>query len=136
MTEQESVNMETQRKLAMQDAKFAMFMQELQQQREDIRRIQAKHDADMRDAQIRHDADMRAAQAKHDADMRDAQAKHDADMLAAREKHDADMREAQAKHNDDMKAISKQLHDNFVQTLLGVGGMIVALGALLITTLK
>ena len=114
MTEQEQINMETQRQLAMQDAKFAMFMQELQQQREDIRRIQAKHDADMRDAQARHDADMRDAQARHDADMRDAQ----------------------AKHNADMKAISKQLHDNFVQTLLGVGGMIVALGALLITTLK
>ena len=92
MTEQESINMETQRQLAMQDAKFAMFMQELQQQREDIRRIQAKHDADMRDAQARHDADM--------------------------------------------KGLSKQLHDNFVQTLLGVGGMIVALGALILTSLK
>ena len=92
MTEQEQINMETQRQLAMQDAKFAMFMQELQQQREDIRRIQAKHDADMRDAQARHDADM--------------------------------------------KGLSKQLHDNFVQTLLGVGGMIVALGALILTSLK
>ena len=33
-------------------------------------------------------------------------------------------------------ALSKQIHDNFVQTMIGVGGMIIALGALLITALK
>ena len=39
MTEQEKINADVQMKLAMQDAKFAVFMQELQQQREDIREI-------------------------------------------------------------------------------------------------
>ena len=33
-------------------------------------------------------------------------------------------------------ALSKQIHDNFIQTMIGVGGMIIALGALLITALK
>ena len=46
-------------KLAMQDAKFAVFMEELKQQREDIRRAQEKHDADMREFREKHDADMR-----------------------------------------------------------------------------
>jgi len=59
MTEQEKINFETQKQLAMQDAKFAMFMHELQQQREDIRRAQEKHDADMRAAQTKHDADIK-----------------------------------------------------------------------------
>lgn len=59
MTEQEKINFETQKQLAMQDAKFAMFMHELQQQREDIRRAQEKHDADMKAAQTKHDADIK-----------------------------------------------------------------------------
>ena len=33
-------------------------------------------------------------------------------------------------------ALTKQIHDNFIQTMIGVGGMIVALGALIITALK
>lgn len=44
MTEQERINAETQTKLALQDAKFAIFMQELQQQREVIRQINARID--------------------------------------------------------------------------------------------
>ena len=45
MTEQEKINSEVQMKLAMQDAKFAMFMNELKEQREDIRRLNEKIDA-------------------------------------------------------------------------------------------
>ncbi len=45
MTEQEKFNAEVQTKLALQDAKFAIFMQELQQQREDIRQINARIDS-------------------------------------------------------------------------------------------
>ena len=45
MTEQEKINSETQMKLALQDAKFAVFMQELKEQREDIRRINEKIDS-------------------------------------------------------------------------------------------
>ena len=45
MTEQEKFNAEVQTNLALQDAKFAIFMQELQQQREDIRQINARIDS-------------------------------------------------------------------------------------------
>ena len=45
MTEQEKINSEVQMKLALQDAKFAIFMNELQQQREDIRQINARIDS-------------------------------------------------------------------------------------------
>ena len=44
MTEQEKINSETNLKLALQDAKFAIFMEELKQQREDMRRINEKID--------------------------------------------------------------------------------------------
>ena len=45
MTEQEKINSETQMKLALQDAKFAVFMEELKQQREDIRQLNTKIDS-------------------------------------------------------------------------------------------
>ena len=54
MTEQEKVNTEVQTKLATQDAKFAMFMQELKEQREDMRRLQERQDA----MQAKHEAEM------------------------------------------------------------------------------
>ena len=46
MTEQEKFNAEVQIRLTRQDAKFELFMHELQQQREDIRRLQDRQDAD------------------------------------------------------------------------------------------
>ena len=49
MTEQEKFNAEVQIRLAKQDAKFELFMHELQQQREDIRHAQAQHNADMKE---------------------------------------------------------------------------------------
>ncbi len=45
MTEQEKINSETNLKLALQDAKFAIFMEELKQQREDMRRMNEKIDS-------------------------------------------------------------------------------------------
>ena len=45
MTEQEKINFETNLKLAIQDAKFAVYMQELKEQREDIRQINARIDS-------------------------------------------------------------------------------------------
>lgn len=45
MTEQDKINSEVQMKLALQDAKFAIFMDELKEQREDIRRINEKIDS-------------------------------------------------------------------------------------------
>ena len=45
MTEQEKINSEVQMKLALQDAKFAIFMEELKEQREDIRQLNARIDS-------------------------------------------------------------------------------------------
>ena len=77
MNDQERINSETNLKLAIQDAKFAIFMQELKEQREDIRRLNTKIDS-----------------------------------------------------------IGNQIHDTWRQTMLGVGGMIIAVGALLFAALK
>ena len=77
MTEQEKINNETALKLAVQDAKFAVFMEELKEQREDIRRL-----------------------------------------------------------NNKLDSIGRQINDTWRQTMLGVGGMIIALGALMFAALK
>ena len=53
MTEQERINNEVQMKLAMQDAKFNQFMQEMRdrdnQRAEDMREIRQKQEADMKE---------------------------------------------------------------------------------------
>ena len=53
MTEQERINTEVQTKLALQDAKFNMFMQEMRdrdnQRAEEIRELRQKQEADMKE---------------------------------------------------------------------------------------
>lgn len=88
MTDQEKINSETNLKLAIQDAKFAIFMQELKEQREDIRRLNERQDADRKSLE------------------------------------------------EKMNSVVNQIHDTWRQTMLGVGGMIIALGALLFAALK
>lgn len=88
MTEQEKINTETTLKLAVQDAKFAVFMNELKEQREDIRRLNE-----------RQDEDRKALGAKIDG-------------------------------------LTKQLHSNFVQTMIGVGAIMAAIGGLIIAAVK
>lgn len=77
MTEQDKINAELRLKTNLQDVRFSMTMQEVREQREDIRRL-----------------------------------------------------------NDKMDSIKNQINDTWRQTMLGVGGMIIALAALLITALK
>lgn len=88
MTDQEKINSETNLKLAIQDAKFAVFMQELKEQREDIRRLNERQDVDRKSLE------------------------------------------------EKINALGNQIHDTWRQTMLGVGGMIIALGALLFAALK
>ena len=56
MTEQERINNEVQTKLAMQDAKFNAFMQEMRdrdnQRAEDIREIRQKQESDMKEIRL------------------------------------------------------------------------------------
>ena len=66
MTEQERINQSLQRQIDAQNAridnvltKVDMMIAEAQQQREDMRRAQEKHDADMKDMREKHNADMR-----------------------------------------------------------------------------
>ena len=99
MTEQEKINENLQRQIDAQTAridnvlaKVDMLVVESQQQREDIRR---------------------------------AQEKHDAEMHAMNEKCDLTYRE-----------LTQQLHTNFVQTMIGVGAIMAAIGGLIIATLK
>ena len=88
MNDQERINSETNLKLAIQDAKFAIFMQELKEQREDIRRLNERQDLDRKSLEQK------------------------------------------------MDSLTNQIHDTWRQTMLGVGGMIIAVGALLFAALK
>ena len=84
-------------------AKVDMVIGEIQQQREDMRRLQDRQDA---------------AQAKHDTEM-----------------HEMNQRFYE-KVDSINKEFAKELHSNFVQTMIGVGAMIVVLGGILIAALK
>ena len=103
MTEQERINSEVQRQIDAQNAridnvltKVEMLVIESQQQREDIRRLQDKHETEM------HEMNQRFY-----------------------DKVDANHKE-----------FTKELHSNFIQTMLGVGAIMAAIGGLIIATLK
>ena len=66
MTDQEKFNAELQMKTTLQEAKFNMLVNELKEQREDIRRTQDRHDADIKAIQDRQDADRKALEDKID----------------------------------------------------------------------
>ena len=84
-------------------AKVDMLVIESQQQREDIRRAQEKHDADIKEM------NRRFYQKFDDMDK---------------------------KNDDNAKEFTKQLHSNFVQTMIGVGAIMAAIGGLIIAALK
>ncbi|MBQ3335920.1 MAG: hypothetical protein IJG80_00775 [Selenomonadaceae bacterium] len=128
MTEQERINENLQRQIDAQNAridnvltKVDIFIEESKQQREDMRRLWERQDAE----RAQREADMKAMQEKRDADMKAMQEKRDADMKAMQEKIDANQKE-----------FTKQLHSNFVQTLLGVGAIMAAIGGLIISMIK
>ena len=66
MTDQEKFNAELQMKTTLQEAKFNMLVNELKEQREDIRRGQDRHDADIKAIQAGQDADRKALEDKID----------------------------------------------------------------------
>ncbi len=69
MTEQEKINAELQTNLALQDAKFNIFMQEMRDFKNEMRDRDNQRAAEIMELRQRQDA----AQAKHDADMKDMQ---------------------------------------------------------------
>ena len=110
MTEQEQINSDVQMKLAMQDAKFNAFVEEMRDFKQEMRDRDNQRAEEIRELRQRQDA----AQAKHDADMKEMNAKIEANF----------------------QTFTKQLHSNFVQTLIGVGAIMAAIGGLLIAALK
>ncbi len=132
MTEQEKINQQLKNQIDSQDArldkalsnfdiKFNMMMNELRQQREDIREIRQ----DMKNMQAKHDADIRELQKRQDA----AQAKHDAEMHEMNERF-------YNKIDENFKTLSNQIHNNFVQTMLGFGAIAAAVGGIIIAAFK
>ena len=143
MTEQEKINEQFQRQIDAQDAridkaltnfdtKFNMMMQEIQQQREDMRRLWDRQDA----MQAKHDADMKAAQTKHDAEMKAMQEKHDANMHEMNQRFYDKFDAMDKKIDNNAKEFTKQLHTNFIQTMLGFGAIAAAVGGIVVAAFK
>ena len=114
MTEQEKFNSEVDKRLSNLETKFELFMEESRQQREDIRRLQDRQDA----MQAKLEAEIKASQAKHEAEM-----------------HEMNQR-FYNKVDENQKEFTKQLHTNFIQTMLCVGAIMAAIGGLIIAALK
>ena len=55
---------------------------------------------------------------------------------AMQEKHAAEMKALDEKINTTAKEFTQQLHTNFIQTMLGVGAIMAAIGGLIIAALK
>ena len=128
MTDQERINENLQRQIDAQNAridnvmmKVDVFIAESQQQREDMRRLWERQDA----MQAKHDAEMKELQKRQD----EIQAKQDA------KRHEMNQRFYE-KVDANAKEFTKQLHSNFVQTMIGVGAIMAAIGGLIITVLR
>ena len=106
MTEQERINENLQRQIDAQNAR--------------IDNVLTKVDMVIAESQQQRE-DMRRLWERQDA----LQAKHDADMKAL-----------DAKIDGISKDFTKQLHSNFVQTMIGVGAIMAAIGGLIIAALK
>ena len=108
MTEQEKINVNIDNRLTSLETKFELFMEEIKQQREDIRRIQERQDA---------------AQAKHDADMKEMNQRFYAKFDAMDAKFDA----MNKKIDDKFDKFSSQLQMMSITTILGVGAIVWAI---------
>ena len=106
MTEQEQINQQFQRQLDEQNAKFDKAMLKIDMAFEEIRQQRE---------------DMRRLFERQDA------------MQA---KHDAEMHEMNKKIDENFKTLSNQIHNNFVQTMLGFGAIAAAVGGIVIAAFK
>ena len=92
------------------ETRFDMFIQEMRDFKTEMRQQNEMRANEIRELRQRQDA----MQAKHDAEMREMNKKIDANA----------------------KEFTKQLHTNFIQTMLGVGAIMAAIGGLIIAALK
>ncbi len=128
MTDLEQINVNIQRQIDAQNAridsvmaKVDMLVVESQQQREDMRRAQEKHDADMREEREKREA----AQAKHDADMKEMNARFYAKFDAMDAKIDAKF-----------DKLGEQIHTMTIAAVVGFGAIAVAVGGLIVSAMK
>ncbi len=128
MTDLEQINVNIQRQIDAQNAridsvmaKVDMLVVESQQQREDMRRAQEKHDADMREEREKREA----AQAKHDADMKEMNARFYAKFDAMDAKIDAKF-----------DKLGEQIHTMTIAAVVGFGAIAVAVGGLIVAAMK
>ena len=123
MTEQEK---DVQMQLALQDAKFNVFMQEMRdrdkQRATEISELRQKQD----DAQAKHDADIKELWKRQEA----YQEKHDADMKEQQKTFYAKMDALEAK----MDTLSGNLHNLTLTAMVGVGTAVIAVIAMVGTT--
>ena len=92
------------------ETKFDMFMQEMRDFKTEMRQQNEMRANEIREIRQRQDA-----------------------MQA---KHDAEMHEMNKKIDENAKEFTKQLHTNFVQTMIGVGAIMAAIGGLIIAAIK
>ena len=128
MTEREQINVSLDNRLSRLETKFELFMQESQQQREDIRRLHERQDAE----RARFDAEMKEFQKKQDA----AQAKRDAEFKEFQKKHDADMRDMNKKIDSKFDKLSEQIHTMTIAAVVGFGAIAAAVGGLVFAAFR
>ena len=110
MTEQEQINQQFQRQLDEQNAKFDRVMLKIDMAFEEIRQQRE---------------DMRRLWERQDA----LQAKHDAEMHEMNERF-------YNKIDENFKTLSNQIHNTFIQTMLGFGAIAAAVGGIIIAAFK
>ena len=109
---EENTNIEA--RISSLETKFEMFMREMSDFKQEMR-----------------DRDNQRAE-----DIREMRKKHDSDMKEMNQRFYAKFDAMDAKVDANFKEFAKQLHSNFVQTMIGVGAIMAAIGGLLIAALK
>ena len=109
---EENTNIEA--RISSLETKFEMFMREMSDFKQEMR-----------------DRDNQRAE-----DIREMRKKHDSDMKEMNQRFYSKFDAMDAKVDANFKEFAKQLHSNFVQTMIGVGAIMAAIGGLLIAALK
>ena len=109
---EENTNIEA--RISSLETKFEMFMREMSDFKQEMR-----------------DRDNQRAE-----DIREMRKKHDSDMKEMNQRFYAKFDAMDAKVDANFKEFAKQLHSNFVQTMIGVVAIMAAIGGLLIAALK
>ena len=107
-------NTDIEARISSLETKFEMFMREMSDFKQEMR-----------------DRDNQRAE-----DIREMRKKHDSDMKEMNQRFYSKFDAMDAKVDANFKEFAKQLHSNFVQTMIGVGAIMAAIGGLLIAALK